>query len=156
MLPSDVAFFIAEHMNWNVRQLEGALNKLIAHSRLLGVAITEELVKEALRDQITYVPTQKITVDQILKSVAAVFQVRVSDLKGPCRTKEIALPRQVAMYLCKKRVNDSLESLAAMLGRKTHSTVLHGYKSIKQKIEKDETLRRQVNMVERHVEGQAR
>jgi chromosomal replication initiator protein len=60
------------------------------------------------------------------------------------------------MYLCKKRVNDSLESLAAMLGRKTHSTVLHGYKSIKQKIEKDETLRRQVNMVERHVEGQAR
>lgn len=155
-LPSDVAFFIAEHMNWNVRQLEGALNKLIAHSRLLNVSITEELVKEALRDQITYVPTQKITVDQILKSVAAVFQVRVSDLKGPCRTKEIALPRQVAMYLCKKRVNDSLESLAAMLGRKTHSTVLHGYKSIKSKIEQDETLRRQVNMVERHVEGNGR
>lgn len=156
VLPNDVAFFIAEHMTWNVRQLEGALNKLIAHSRLLNMSITEDLVKEALKDQLNWMPTQKVTVDQILKSVAAVFQVRISDLKGPCRTKEIALPRQVAMYLCKKRVNDSLENLATMLGRKTHSTVLHGYNTIKRKMDADETLRRQVQMVERHVESQVR
>lgn len=155
-VPNNVAFFIAEHIHWNVRQLEGALNRLIAHSRLLNAKITEQLVEEALKEQLQFLPTQKVTVEQILKSVAAVFQVRVSDLKGPCRTKEIAIPRQVAMFLCKRRVNESLENLASMLGRRTHSTVLHGYNTIRKKLESDETLKRQLAMVERHIEGASR
>ncbi len=90
------------------------------------------------------------TVEQILKSVAAVFQVRVSDLKGTVRNKESVLPRQVAMYLAKEMINESL----AMLGVsfcKTHSTILHACKNIEDKMSSDEDLRRQVGMVRRNL-----
>ena len=95
-------------------------------------------------------PGQKISVEQILKSVAAVFQVRVSDLKGSVRTKDVALPRQVAMYLAWKWIKESLQVLGLSFG-KTHSTILHACKSIEKKIAGDDTLRRQISMVERSI-----
>lgn len=150
-IPHNVAFFIAEHINNNVRQLEGAVNKLSAHCRLLNLNITEELVERTLREMLQQAPRQKITVEQILKSVATIFQVRVSDLKGSVRTKEIALPRQVAMYLAKEMINESLMMLGASFG-KTHSTILHAYKTIEEKLSHDETLRRQIGMVRRNIE----
>lgn len=149
-IPNPIAFFIAEHIYNNVRQLEGAVNRLSAHSRLMNLAITEELVEKSLREMFQQIPGQKISVEQILKSVAAVFQVRVSDLKGTMRTKEIALPRQVAMYLAWKWINESLQMLGVSFG-KTHSTILHACKSIEKKIADDETLRRQISMVERSI-----
>jgi chromosomal replication initiator protein len=149
-LPNQIAFFIAEHIYNNVRQLEGAVNRLSAHSRLMNLAITEELVEKSLREMFQQAPGQKITVEQILKSVAAVFQVRVSDLKGTMRTKEIALPRQVAMYLAWKWINESLQMLGVSFG-KTHSTILHACKNIEKKIADDEMLRRQISMVERSI-----
>jgi chromosomal replication initiator protein len=133
-----------------VRQLEGAVNRLSAHSRLMNLAITEELVEKSLREMFQQIPGQKVSVEQILKSVAAVFQVRVSDLKGTMRTKEIALPRQVAMYLAWKWINESLQMLGVSFG-KTHSTILHACKSIEKKITDDDTLRRQISMVERSI-----
>lgn len=149
-IPNPIAFFIAEHIYNNVRQLEGAVNRLSAHSRLMNLAITEELVEKSLREMFQQIPGQKISVEQILKSVAAVFQVRVSDLKGTMRTKEIALPRQVAMYLAWKWINESLQVLGVSFG-KTHSTILHACKSIEKKITDDDTLRRQISMVERSI-----
>lgn len=149
-IPSPIAFFIAEHIYNNVRQLEGAVNRLCAHTRLMNLAITEEFVEKTLREMFQQIPGQKISVEQILKSVAAVFQVRVSDLKGTVRTKEIALPRQVAMYLAWKWINESLQMLGVSFG-KTHSTILHACKSIEKKIADNETLRRQINMVERSI-----
>lgn len=150
-IPSNVAFFIAEHIYNNVRQLEGAINRLSAHCRLLNMNITEELVEKTLKEMLQQAPRQKISVEQILKSVAAVFQVRVSDLKGSVRTKEVALPRQVAMYLAGKLINESLTMLGDSFGR-THSTVLHAISNIEKKIaEGDETLRKQINMVERNL-----
>ena len=149
-IPSTIAFFIAEHVYNNVRQLEGAVNRLSAHCRLMNLAISEELVEKSLRELFQQVPGKKITVDQILKGVAAVFQVRVSDIRGCMRTKEIALPRQVAMYLAWKWINESLQMLGASFG-KTHSTVLHACRSIEKKIAEDETLRRQIDMVERNI-----
>lgn len=83
--------------------------------------------------------------------MATIFQVRVSDLKGAGRTKEIALPRQVAMYLAKEMINESLMMLGASFG-KTHSTILHAYKTIEEKLSHDETLRRQIGMVRRNIE----
>lgn len=150
-IPHNVAFFIAEHINNNVRQLEGAVNRLSAHCRMLNLNITEELVERTLREMLQQAPRQKITVEQILKSVATIFQVRVSDLKGSIRTKEIALPRQVAMYLAKEMINESLMMLGMFFG-KTHSTILHAYKTISEKLEHDETLRRQIGMVRRNIE----
>lgn len=149
-IPSKVAFFIAEHVYNNIRQLEGAVNRLSAHARLLNLSITEELVEKTLREMLQHAPRQRISVEQILKSVAAVFQVRVSDLKGTVRTKEIALPRQVAMYLACKMIKESLQMLGASFG-KTHSTLLHACKSIEARLASDETLRRQIGMVERNI-----
>lgn len=150
-IPHKVAFFIAEHINNNVRQLEGAVNRLSAHCRLLNLNISEELVERTLREMLQQAPRQKITVEQILKSVATIFQVRVSDLKGSGRTREIALPRQVAMYLAKEMINESLMMLGASFG-KTHSTILHAYKTIEEKLSRDETLRRQIGMIRRNIE----
>ena len=149
-LPNHIAFFIAEHIYNNVRQLEGAVNRLSAQSRLMNLSITEEIVEKTLREMLQQAPRQKVSVEQILKSVAAVFQVRVSDLKSATRTKEVALPRQVAMYLAWKWINESLQMLGASFG-KTHSTILHACKMVEKKISEDETLRRQIGMVERNI-----
>lgn len=149
-IPNKIAFFIAEHIYNNVRQLEGAINRLSAHSRMLNSSISEEMVEHALKEMFQQKPNQKISVEQILKSVAAVFQVRINDLKGTMRTKEIALPRQVAMYLACKLINESLQMLGASFG-KTHSTLLHARKAIENKLPNDDTLRRQIDMVERNI-----
>ncbi len=149
-IPSNVAFFIAEHIYNNVRQLEGAVNRLSAQSRLLNLKITEELVQRTLSEMLQKAPHEKISLDNILKCVATVFQVRVSDIKGSARTKDIALPRHVAMYLAWKWINESLQMLGASFG-KTHSTILHACKNIEKKIEGDETLRKQIQMVERNI-----
>ena len=149
-IPSPVAFFIAEHIYNNVRQLEGAVNRLSAQSRIMNLAITQELVEKSLREMLQQTPGQKISVEQILKSVAAVFQVRVSDLKGSIRTKEVVLPRQVAMYLAWKWINESLQMLGASFG-KTHSTILHACKNIEKKVADDDVLRRQITLVERSI-----
>lgn len=151
-IPNKVAFFIAEHIYHNVRQLEGAVNRLSAHSRLMDLNITEEFVEQTLREMMQQAPAQKITVDQILKSVATVFQVRVNDLRGTIRTKEIALPRQVAMYLACKHIKESLQMIGSSFG-KTHSTLLHACKNIEKLIANDETLRRQISMVERNIQA---
>ncbi len=151
-IPHKVAFFIAEHIHNNVRQREGAINRLSAHCRLLDLNITEELVSRTLREMLQQAPREKISVEQILKSVAAVFQVRVSDLRGSNRTKDIALPRQVAMYLAKEMINESLIMLGASFG-KTHSTILHACKNIEKKVASDENLRRQIGMVRRNIEA---
>ncbi len=149
-LPNNVAFFIAEHIYNNVRQLEGAINKLSASSRLLNLKITEDLVEKTLREMLQHVPDNKISVEHVLKSVAAVFQVRVSDLKGSSKTKDIALPRQVAMYLAYKMINGTLQGLSDSFG-KTHSTILHACKSVKKKVQNNELLRRQIGIVERNI-----
>jgi len=150
-LSDPVAFFIAEHIFNNVRQLEGAINRLSAHCRLLNMEITEELVQTVLKEMLQLVPKQRISVDQILNSVAAVFQERRTELKGPRRTKKLVLARQVAMYLACKLVHEPLQTLAGSFGKKTHSTLLHACKSIEEKLTADETLRRQIAMVQRHL-----
>ncbi len=150
-IPNNVAFHIAEHIHHNIRQLEGALNRLSAYSRLMNISITEELVEKTLRDMFQLAPREKISIENILKSVATVFQVKVSDLKSATRTKEIALPRQVAMFLAKELINESLVMIGEFFGR-THSTVLHACKNIEKEVSENETLRRQIEMVKRSLQ----
>ncbi|GAB4233849.1 MAG: chromosomal replication initiator protein DnaA [Chlamydiales bacterium] len=149
-IPHSVAFFIAEHIHHNVRQLEGALNRLTAHCRLLNVAITEDVVEQTLKEMLHYSPKQKISVEQILKAVSSVFQVRLTDIKGKSRTKDIALSRQVAMFLAKEMIKDSLVAIGAYFGKK-HSTILHACKNIEHKMESDEMLCRQIDMIRRSI-----
>jgi len=153
-IPNQIAFFVAEHIYNNVRQLEGAINRLCAHSRLMAQELNQEIVEKILSEMFQMSsPHKKISVENILKGVAAVFEVRISEIKGESRHKEIALARQVAMYLAKELIDDSLMKIAASFGGKTHSTLLHAWKKIADQIQINETLRRQVQMVKRNIES---
>jgi chromosomal replication initiator protein len=150
---NQIAFFIAEHIYNNVRQIEGAVNRLCAHSRFTESNLNEDIVERILSEMFqTTTSHKKISVENILKSVAAVFEVRISELKGESRHKEIALARQVAMYLAKEMIDDSLMKIAASFGGKTHSTLLHAWKKVSDQIQVNETLKRQVQMVRRNIE----
>lgn len=152
-ISSQIAFFIAEHIYNNVRQIEGAINRLCAHSRMMSATLNEDVVEKILSEMFqSSAPNKKISVEGILKSVAAVFEVRISELKGESRHKEIALARQVAMYLAKEMIDDSLMKIADSFGGKTHSTLLHAWKKITDQIQMNETLRRQVQMVRKNIE----
>lgn len=151
-IPHKIAFFIAEHIYNNVRQLEGAINRLSAHCRLMNLNITEELVSKTLREMFQTAKGEKISIDQILKSVANAFHVKVSDIRGSNRTKDIALSRQVAMYLAKEMINESLILLGASFGKK-HSTILHACKNIKEKMKTDEELRQKVGLARQNIQA---
>jgi chromosomal replication initiator protein len=152
-IPNQIAFFIAEHIYNNVRQIEGAINRLSAHSRLMSTQLNEDVVQKILSEMFQgNAPNKKISVEEILKSVAAVFEVRISEIKGESRHKEIALARQVAMYLATEMIDDSLMKIASSFGGKTHSTVLHAWKKISDQVQINEILRKQVQMVRRNIE----
>ncbi len=152
-IPQKVAFFIAEHIYNNVRQLEGALNRLNAYSRLMGIEVSEEMVEKTLSELLQHAPSKKISVENILKSVSTMYDVPIRDLRGTSRTKDIAFPRQVAMYLAKELINESLNKLASNFGGKTHSTLLHAWKKIAEQVEKDDRLKRQIQMARRNLES---
>jgi chromosomal replication initiator protein len=151
-LPHKIALFIAEHIFHNVRQLEGAINRLSAFSRLINKEVTEDIVENTLGELFQQHPQKRVSVENILKCVSAIFEVRISDLKGSSRTKDVALPRQVAMYLAKELMTDSLMKLASAFGGKTHSTLLHAWKKIRERLQSDESLRRQVEIARRNLE----
>lgn len=149
-IPSNVAFYICSHLQHNIRQLEGAVNRICAHNRLMNLKITEDSVEQILKEIFQKTPKNRISVEEIIKEVASVFQVRHADIKGAVRTKKIVLSRQVAMYLAKEMIKDSLISLGAYFG-KTHSTILHACKNIEVRLQDDNTLRRQIDMIRRHL-----
>ncbi|MEN9344267.1 MAG: chromosomal replication initiator protein dnaA 1 [Chlamydiota bacterium] len=153
-IPQQVAFFIAERIFNNVRQLEGAINRLSAYCRLMGLEVTENAVENILGELFSSGSTKKLSVDNILKSVASIFGVKINDLKGNSRTKDIALPRQVAMYLAKELLSDSLSRISSAFGGKTHSTLLHAWKKVAGQVEKDEDLRKQVDLAKRKLEDE--
>jgi len=152
-IPNQIAFFIADHIYHNVRQLEGAINRLSAYCKLMGLDVTQDVVEKTLHEMMQFAPTKKVTIEHILKSVASMFNVRVSDIKGNSRTKEVALPRQVAMYLAKELINESLIKLASYFGGKTHSTLLHSWNKIKSQLENDDQLKRQIQMTKQNLEA---
>ncbi|MEG0036677.1 MAG: chromosomal replication initiator protein DnaA [Victivallaceae bacterium] len=151
-IPQSIAFFIAENIYGNVRQLEGAINKLTAYCRLTGHEITEHMVEDTLKELFLPPVKQKISFDAVLKSVATVFQIKTSDLRGTSRTKEISLARQVAMYLAKTLISDSISAIGKEFG-KTHSTILYSCKTVEQKLKEDEGLKRYVQLCKRHIES---
>lgn len=151
-IPSQIAFFIAEHIYNNVRQIEGAINRLCAHSKLMAESLNEEVVKKILSEMFQHnAPSKKISVEEILKSVAAVFEVRISEIKGESRHQEIVQARQAAMYLAKEMIDDSLTKIASSFGGKTHSTLLHAWKKITDQIQVNEILRRRIQIVKRNI-----
>jgi chromosomal replication initiator protein len=130
-LPEEVAFFIAKRIRSNVRELEGALRRVIANSRFTGHAITLEFTKEALKDLLS-LQAKLVTVENIQKTVADYYKVRMADLLSKRRSRSVARPRQVAMALAKELTSHSLPEIGDAFGGRDHTTVLHACKRIKE------------------------
>ncbi len=130
-LPEEVAFFIAKRVRSNVRELEGALRRVIANSRFTGHAITLEFAKDALRD-LLQLQAKLVTIENIQKTVADYYKVRMGDLLSKRRNRSVARPRQVAMALAKELTSHSLPEIGDAFGGRDHTTVLHACKRIKE------------------------
>jgi chromosomal replication initiator protein len=141
-LPDEVSFFIAKRFRSNVRELEGALNRVIANSNLTGKPITLEFTKNALRD-LLIIQDKQVTMENIQKMTAEYYKIRVADLLSKRRNRSIARPRQVAMAISKELTNHSLPEIGDAFGGRDHTTVLHACRKIKelreteQRIEED-------------------
>jgi chromosomal replication initiator protein len=130
ILPEEVAFFVAKRIRSNVRELEGALRRIIANSRFTGQPITLDFAKEALKDLLN-LQARLVTIENIQKTVADYFKVRLSDLLSERRSRSVARPRQVAMALAKELTAHSLPEIGEAFGGRDHTTVLHACKRIK-------------------------
>jgi chromosomal replication initiator protein len=129
VLPHEVAFFIAKRVRSNVRELEGALRRVIANSRFMAKPITLEFAKDALRDLLA-AQDKQVTIENIQKTVAEYYKIRVADLLSKKRSRSIARPRQLAMALAKELTNHSLPEIGDAFGGRDHTTVLHACKKI--------------------------
>ncbi|MDR0806829.1 MAG: chromosomal replication initiator protein DnaA [Enterobacteriaceae bacterium] len=130
-LPAEVAFFIAKRLRSNVRELEGALNRVIANANFTGRAITIDFVREALRDLLA-LQEKLVTIDNIQKTVAEYYKIKIADLLSKRRSRSVARPRQMAMALAKELTNHSLPEIGDAFGGRDHTTVLHACRKIEQ------------------------
>ena len=151
-LNDEVAFYIAKHLRSNVRELEGALKKVLAYASFHGRPIEMDLAKEALKDLIGAVNRQ-ITVENIQKTVADYFKIKVADLYSKKRTRQIARPRQVAMWLAKQLTSQSYPSIGEAFGGRDHTTVLHAVRTIESLRAKDNELNHDVHVLLQVLKG---
>ena len=147
-VPSQVVEFLASKITSNVRELEGALNKVVAHSTLVGREITLENTQDLLHDLLR-ANDRVITIEDIQKKVAERYNIRVSDLSSNRRTKNIALPRQISMFLCKQLTSRSLAEIGRKFGGKDHTTVMHAVRKIEKLIVTDKELSEDVELLGR-------
>jgi len=146
-LPNDVAVFLASHIKTNVRELEGALIRMGAQASLSGVEISLELAKRELKT-IIQEPSLLITPDVILDAVASHFSIRLADLKGSVRSRKVALPRQIGMFLIRKYCTHSFTEIGLLFGGKDHSTVMHGVRSVEKSLLSDAEIRGHVESIQ--------
>lgn len=137
-VPDEVMFFIAENIRSNIRELEGSLIRVVAYSLLtnnpISISIASEVLKDAIKED-AY--SKKVTIEKIQKTISENFDVKISDIKKGGRSKIIAFPRHVAMYLSRELTNHSLSEIGEMFGGRDHTTVLHAYEKIKKQLLKD-------------------
>jgi chromosomal replication initiator protein len=141
-IPDSVLDTIAHHVRKNIRELEGALNKVIAYAELTGGAIDNQLTSMALSDLIH--KPEKVTIDQVIKTVASYYQVTVDGLRSNSRSRTVAFPRQMAMYLARTETGLSYPQIGVKLGNRDHTTILYGYEKISGLVESDTNIRRDV------------
>ena len=152
-LPTDVALYIASNIRSNVRELEGALIRLVAHSSLIGAEITLPYTQQCLKQ---FIDTQvrKITIEAIQRAVAEQFGMRVAELKQKNNSRQIVVPRQIAMYLAKHMTEASLPEIGRQFGGKHHTTVMHSIAKIdEQRRKTDKDLNRLINKMTEQLGG---
>ena len=152
-MPEEVAFFIAKHLRSNVRELEGALRKVSAYARFHGrEVLTVEVCKDALKDLLS-VSNGQITVENIQKTVADFYKIKVADMYSKRRPANIAMPRQVAMYLAKELTQKSLPEIGDLFGGRDHTTVLHAVRKIADARSKQTELNHALHVLEQTLKG---
>lgn len=151
-LNDDVAFFVAKHLRSNVRELEGALRKILAYSQFHGREITIDVVKEALKDLLS-VQNRQISVENIQKTVADFFNIKVADMYSKKRPANIARPRQIAMYLAKELTQKSLPEIGELFGGRDHTTVLHAVRKIAADRSKNPEINHELHVLEQTLKG---
>lgn len=145
-VPDDVIYFIAEQITTNIRELEGALIRVVAYSLLEENPVSLNMAKMVLKDMVKET-VRTISIDKIQKEVAEYFRVSVADLKARRRNRNIILPRQIAMYMSRKLTNSSLPEIGSAFGGKDHTTVLHACKKIEKQIQADKDIQQRINAI---------
>jgi len=151
-LPNDVAFFLASQIDSNIRVLEGSLIRIGAFASLTKTPVDIQLAKEVLKNIIK--PKEElISIDVIQKVISSFFNIKISDLKVRRKTKGYVVPRQIAMYLCRKLTNASLLEIGEKFGGKDHSTVLHSIKKVEEKIEKETSFKEMIENLQGRIKS---
>ena len=153
-IPPEALNYIANQIQSNIRELEGALTRLLAYSKLQGKPITTELTAEALKDIIQSPKSKKITIQDIQKVVGQYYSVRIEDFSAKKRTKSIAYPRQIAMYLSRELTDFSLPKIGEEFGGRNHTTVIHAHEKIANDIKSDPTFKQEVENLEKEIRNQ--
>jgi len=153
IVPNDVLHFVAKSIVSNIRELEGALNRIIAFSDLASQEVTVELANEALKDLMSNDKPRVITAELIQEIVASHYKLKTEDLRSKKRTRNISHPRQVAMYLCRTLTDLSLPRIGAAFGGRDHTTILHGYEKINEEINEDQDLKKTITELEKSITG---
>jgi chromosomal replication initiator protein len=151
-MPEDVAFFVAKNVRANVRELEGALRKILAYSRFSHKEINIQLAREALKDLLS-IQNRQIGVENIQKTVADFYKIKVADMYSKKRPASIARPRQIAMYLAKDMTQKSLPEIGDLFGGRDHTTVLHAVRKIAAERQKNSELNQQLHVLEQTLKG---
>jgi len=144
-IPNEVMVYIATQIKSNIRELEGALIRIVAFSSLTNKEISIDLAVEALKDIISSKQSKQVTIDLIQDVVANYYNLKVADLKSARRTRNIAFPRQIAMYLCRKLTDMSLPKIGEEFGGRDHTTVIHAYEKISTNLKQDESLQNAIS-----------
>jgi chromosomal replication initiator protein len=151
-MPEEVAFFVAKNVRSNVRELEGALRKILAYSRFNQKEISIALAREALRDLLS-IQNRQIGVENIQKTVADYYKIKIADMHSKKRPASIARPRQIAMYLAKELTQKSLPEIGEMFGGRDHTTVLHAVRKISAERQQLTELNQQLHVLEQTLKG---
>jgi chromosomal replication initiator protein len=151
-VPQKVMEFLAHRITSNVRELEGALNRVVAHAQLIGRAITLETTQEVLHDLLR-ANDRRITIDDIQKQVAAHFNIRLADMYSARRARSIARPRQVAMYLAKQLTSRSLPEIGRKFGGRDHTTVMHAVRKVEELRDGDSSFAEDLELLKRMLQG---
>ena len=150
-IDKEIIEYIATNIKSNIRELEGALNKILAFAKLNNVELTLKSAEEALRDVIYPDKPREITPSYIINVVSEHFGIKVEDIISKKRNAEIALPRQIAMYLCREMTDISLNEIGSFVGNRDHTTVMHGSSKIAEDIKKNPDLAAKVDIIRKKI-----
>ncbi|MFT8315468.1 MAG: chromosomal replication initiator protein DnaA [Clostridium sp.] len=150
-IPNEVMVYIATKIKSNIRELEGALIRIVAFSSLTNKEVSVDLASEALKDIISNKQSRQVTIGLIQDIVANYYSLRIEDFKSARRTRNIAYPRQIAMYLCRKLTDMSLPKIGEEFGGRDHTTVIHAYEKISGGLKKDESLKNAISDITKKI-----